>query len=77
MTPTDAVSIPVQSDQVLWAIRLFIGPAPAIILVISIIVAWYYPITRKSHADLVERLDERREREGIGLTQTDLAPAES
>jgi GPH family glycoside/pentoside/hexuronide:cation symporter len=63
ITPTDEVLAPIQPDSALWAIRLFIGPVPAIILVASIVVAVYYPITRAGHAELVEKLDERRAEE--------------
>ncbi len=77
ITPTDAIPAPVQADQVLWAIRLFIGPIPAVILLVSIVTAWYYPITRENHANLVEQLDARREREGLTASPAVLAPAES
>ncbi len=78
ITPTDTVGIPVQPESTLWAIRLFIGPVPAVILVISIIIAVYYPITRAGHAELVERLDKRREQEqSAAVGSPALAPAET
>lgn len=49
ITPTDAVPTPVQPDGALTAIRWFMGPIPAVILVLSLALAYYYPITRQKH----------------------------
>ncbi len=60
VTPTDAMPAPVQPESALAAIRFFIGPVPAIILAASLLIAWRYPITRASHAGMVEALRARR-----------------
>lgn len=50
ITPTDAVPQPVQPDNALAAIRLMMGPVPAVILAASLVVVYFYPITRSEHA---------------------------
>lgn len=60
VTPTDAMPTPVQPEGALAAIRFFIGPVPAIILAASLLIAWRYPITRATHAGMVEALRARR-----------------
>ena len=60
VTPSDAVPVPVQPDAALNTIRLFIGPIPAVILLTSLVIAYYYPITRAKHARIVAVLDRRR-----------------
>lgn len=59
--PTDAVPLPVQPDAVLLAIRLSIGPIPTIALVIGLILAYFYPLTREVHAEILLKLNERKE----------------
>ncbi len=61
ITPTDAVPVPVQPDEALRAIRFFIGPVPAVILAISLVIAWGYPITRQAHADMLAALKSSRQ----------------
>ncbi len=61
ITPTDAVPVPVQPDEALRAIRFFIGPVPAVILAISLVIAWRYPITRQAHADMLAALKSSRQ----------------
>lgn len=56
--PGDAA--PQQPDAALLTIRLAIGPLPALALIIGIVLAALYPITRESHRRLVEELDARR-----------------
>lgn len=58
--PTDAVPVPVQPDAVLLAIRLSIGPVPTISLLIGLVLAYFYPITREVHAEILLKLKERR-----------------
>lgn len=60
ITPSDAVPVPVQPETALNTIRLFIGPIPAVILLFSLVIAFYYPITRARHARIVAVLDRRR-----------------
>jgi GPH family glycoside/pentoside/hexuronide:cation symporter len=56
ITPTLGQPLPAQPPQAVQAIRFFAGPVPAILLVLAILCAWYYPITRQSHQALVEQL---------------------
>jgi GPH family glycoside/pentoside/hexuronide:cation symporter len=55
LDPANPLAV-VQPASVLTAIRFMIGPVPAILLVISIILMARYPISRESHAELVEEL---------------------
>lgn len=50
ITPTDAIPMPIQPEPALMAIRLLIGPGPAIILAASLVLVYFYPITRTEHA---------------------------
>jgi GPH family glycoside/pentoside/hexuronide:cation symporter len=61
VTPTDAVPTPAQPESALFAIRLFVGPVPALILACSLVVAYFYPITRRLHAEMRAALARRRE----------------
>ncbi len=51
---------PLQPESVLWAIRLIIGPLPTLILIIGLVIAYFYPITRSKHEEIVLKLRERR-----------------
>ena len=51
---------PIQPDSALWAIRLMIGPIPAVILLIGLVLAYFYPITREVHAEILLKLQERK-----------------
>jgi glycoside/pentoside/hexuronide:cation symporter, GPH family len=56
----------VQNADTLTAIRVLIGGFPAILLMISIFLAWRFPINRKRHGELREALAARRsERENL------------
>jgi GPH family glycoside/pentoside/hexuronide:cation symporter len=55
--PHDAV--PVQPESALTAIRLAIGPLPAIALLFGIFFAWLYPITKAKHAEILRQLAQR------------------
>ena len=50
----------VQPDSALLGIRLVIGPLPALLLIIGIIFAVRYPLSREEHARVVRELEERR-----------------
>ena len=63
LTPTDAVPVPVQPTLALDAIRLFIGPIPAAILIVSMVLAYYYPISRIRHAQMLRVLARRKQRQ--------------
>lgn len=56
INPSAADPLPVQPPEVIQAIRLFMGPVPAVLLIIAIIFAWRYPITREKHQGLCEEL---------------------
>jgi len=49
-----------QPEAALTAIRVLIGPLPAVLLLISIFLAWRYPINRARHAALLALLAEQR-----------------
>lgn len=55
---------PTQPDSVLMALRLFVGPLPALILLLSFLVVRAYPITREKHADMLAELARRRAQRG-------------
>ena len=56
LTPTPGGPLPAQPEQAVQAIRFFAGPVPAILLVLSIVFAWRYPITRETHHALLDQL---------------------
>ncbi len=60
ITPTDAVPQPVQPEGALQMIRLFVGPIPAAVLALSLVVAYFYPISRHLHAEMRAALARRR-----------------
>jgi GPH family glycoside/pentoside/hexuronide:cation symporter len=59
VTPTQAVPVPQQSAQAIQAIRWFMGPVPAVLLILSVVFAWFYPITREMHASMRKQLATR------------------
>jgi glycoside/pentoside/hexuronide:cation symporter, GPH family len=63
LRPTAAIAAPIQPDAVLTAIRLAIGPAPTISLICGLVLAYFYPITREMHQQIVLQLQERRDRD--------------
>jgi GPH family glycoside/pentoside/hexuronide:cation symporter len=46
----------VQTEHARLGIRLFFGPVPALVIIISLPLLVWYPITRASHARLLEEL---------------------
>lgn len=50
-----------QSTTTLWAIRLLIGPLPALLLLTSLWFAARYPITRERHQQILVALQDRRQ----------------
>jgi GPH family glycoside/pentoside/hexuronide:cation symporter len=58
ITPTQGQPLPIQPPEAVSAIRFFAGPVPAILLILAIICAWFYPITRESHQALLKELAE-------------------
>ncbi|MEW6403539.1 MAG: MFS transporter [Chloroflexota bacterium] len=59
VTPHLSGSLPVQPPSAVNAIRLFIGPVPAVLLFLAVLFAWKYPITRESHRATLRELAER------------------
>lgn len=49
-----------QPASAVWAIRMLIGPLPCVLLVISLLLAWRFPINRTRHAELRAQLVEKR-----------------
>jgi glycoside/pentoside/hexuronide:cation symporter, GPH family len=52
---------PVQNDTVLLAFRLFISFVPLVILILSLPIAYKYPITRRRHAEIRAELEARKQ----------------
>lgn len=52
-------TLTVQPDAAIFAIRLFVGLVPALLLAASIWFAWGYPISREVHQGLLDQLAER------------------
>jgi len=52
---------PIQPDSALWAIRLVVAPFPDFILLMGIILAYFYPITREYHTQIRLKLEERKQ----------------
>ncbi len=57
--------IPVQPESALLAIRIAVAPLPAVILIIGLVLAYFYPITREVHAEIRLKLQERQQTEGL------------
>lgn len=53
--------IPTQPDSALFAIRIAVAPLPAIILIIGLVLAYFYPITRDVHREIRLKLQERHQ----------------
>ena len=51
---------PIQPESALLAIRLAIGPIPTVALVLGLVLAYFYPITREVHAEILLKLQERK-----------------
>lgn len=64
VTPTETVPVPQQPLQAIQTIRQFIGPIPIALLLVSILFAWFYPITREVHASMREQLAARTQKKG-------------
>ena len=58
--PTLENPTPIEPDSVLLAIRVAIGPLPTLSLILGMILAYFYPITREVHAEILLKLRERK-----------------
>jgi GPH family glycoside/pentoside/hexuronide:cation symporter len=56
ITPDTSGVLPEQPAEAIQSIRLFIGPVPVVLLILSILFAWRYPITRESHQETLKQL---------------------
>jgi GPH family glycoside/pentoside/hexuronide:cation symporter len=59
ITPAAGQAPPIQPPQAIQAIRIFAGPVPTVLLLLAIVCAWFYPISRENHKALLEQLAER------------------
>lgn len=60
-------TLPVQPDAALQAIRFAVGPLPMVFLISGLILAYFYPLTREVHAEIVLKLKERQNADqGLG-----------
>lgn len=53
--------IPQQPESALFAIRLTVAPLPAVFLICGMILAYFYPITREVHSDILKQLQIKRQ----------------
>lgn len=49
-----------QPESALWALRVFVGVIPAIMLFFSIMVAWRYPLDKESYQEIQRKLAKKR-----------------
>jgi GPH family glycoside/pentoside/hexuronide:cation symporter len=56
ITPDATGSLPYQPEGALLAIRYFVGPIPTVLLILAVVFAWRYPISRESHQAALEKL---------------------
>lgn len=55
--------LPTQPETALFAIRIAVAPLPAIILIMGLVLAYFYPITREFHAEIRLKLKEREQQQ--------------
>ncbi|MBD2459971.1 MFS transporter [Oscillatoria sp. FACHB-1407] len=58
---TPGQSPPPQPESAIEAIRWMIGPIPTVVLILGLVLAYFYPITREVHAEILLKLRQRRE----------------
>lgn len=51
---------PIQPDSALMTIRYAIGPIPTLVLIAGLALAYFYPISREAHAEILLKLSEKR-----------------
>lgn len=56
LIPTVGNPLPAQPEQAVLAIRIFTGPIPVLLLVVAVLFAWKYSITREGHQKNLEKL---------------------
>ncbi|NEP11055.1 MAG: MFS transporter [Symploca sp. SIO2C1] len=57
--------VPTQPDSALLAIRIAVGPLPTVALIIGLVLAYFYPITREFHAEIRLKLLERKSAQAV------------
>ncbi|MBN1140150.1 MAG: MFS transporter [Anaerolineae bacterium] len=67
--PTDADPFPAQPASALLALRIFVAIVPAVLLLVSIVIAYFYPLTRARYAEIERQLAERRAKAAEGETE--------
>lgn len=53
-------ALPIQPASAVEAIRIAVGPLPAISLVLGLVLVFFYPITKEVHAEIMLKLSERK-----------------
>jgi GPH family glycoside/pentoside/hexuronide:cation symporter len=61
ITPEQGQALPNQPEAAVNAIRIFMGPIPAVMLLLAIVFAWRLKITRESHRAMLEELARREQ----------------
>jgi GPH family glycoside/pentoside/hexuronide:cation symporter len=61
-TPPSGAAVFQQSETTVLVIRLLTGPFGAVLLLSSIIIAWFYPLTREKHTRIRKLLRHKEER---------------
>ncbi len=56
LTPIAGEPLPAQPEAAVQAIRIFMGPVPAVLILLAVVFAWKFNITRESHQARLERL---------------------
>ena len=59
ITPVQGQPLPTQPEAAVNAIRVFMGPVPAVMLLLAVVFAWRLTITRASHQATLEVLANR------------------
>ena len=49
-----------QPESALIALRVLVGVVPSVMLVLSIVVAWRYPLSKEAHQALLRQLAQKR-----------------
>ena len=57
--------IPTQPPSALFAIRVSVAPLPTIVLVIGLILAYFYPITKEFHEEIRIKLQARKNKKSL------------
>jgi len=58
--PSSGGTVATQPQSALLAIRIAIGPLPTLCLLVGLVLAYFYPITREVHAEILLKLQERQ-----------------